>query len=73
MTERVRRTVKWFNAEKRYGFIRRIDALSDVFVHMSDFRPRADAYWVREGVAVEFEVVQAPKGPRAVDVIVPAQ
>lgn len=73
MTERVRGTIKWFNPEKRYGFIRRIDGLSDVFVHMSDFRSQADAYWVREGVAVEFEVVQAPKGPRAVDVVMPAQ
>jgi CspA family cold shock protein len=73
MAERVRGTIKWFNPEKRYGFIQRTDGLSDVFVHMSDFRSQADAHWVRERVAVEFEVVQAPKGPRAVDVVMPAQ
>jgi CspA family cold shock protein len=73
MTERVRGTVKWFHPAKGYGFIRRNDGLSDVFVHMNDFRSRADAYWVREGAAVDFGVVQAPKGPRAVDVVVHAQ
>jgi CspA family cold shock protein len=70
MTERVKGRIKWFSHQKRYGFIRRDDGLRDVFVHMNDFRSTADAYWVRDGDAVEFGVEQAPKGPRAVDVVV---
>jgi len=70
-TERVRGKIKWFSHQKRYGFIQRDDGLQDVFVHMSDFRHSEDAYWVREGDTVEFGVKQAPKGPRAVDVVVP--
>ncbi|MGD1995708.1 MAG: cold shock domain-containing protein [Anaerolineae bacterium] len=69
-TERVKGHIKWFSHEKRYGFIRRDDGSPDVFVHMNDFRDRADAHWVRDGDPVEFEVEKAPKGPRAVDVVV---
>ena len=64
--ERVKGIVEWFSPERRYGFIRREGGLSDVFVHMNDFRSKADAYWVKEGDVVEFGVEQAPKGPRAV-------
>jgi cold shock CspA family protein len=40
-------------------------------VHVNDFRCRTDAYQVRDGDAVKFRVVQAPKGPpRASDVVV---
>lgn len=69
-TGRVRGKVKWFSHQRRYGFIQRDDGLRDVFVHANAFRSESDAYWVREGDAVEFEVEQAPKGPRAVDVVV---
>jgi len=58
-------TVKWFNAEKGYGFIA-IDggASEDVFVHYtaietSGFRSLTD------GQKVEFEVTQGPKGQQA--------
>jgi cold shock CspA family protein len=46
------------------------DGLQDIFVHMSAFRVAADAYWVKEGDAVEFGAEQTPKGPRALDVVV---
>ncbi len=68
--ERVKGHVKWFDLQKHYGFIQRDDGFHDVFVHMNEFRSAADAYWVRDGDAVEFEVEQAPKGPKAVDVVV---
>jgi CspA family cold shock protein len=54
-------TVKWFNAEKGYGFISRADG-PDVFVHYSEI----DGYGFRsleENQQVEFEVTQGPKGP----------
>ena len=69
-TERVKGHIKWFDSQKCYGFIQRDDGCHDVFVHMNEFRFTADAYWVRDGDAVEFEVEQASKGPKAVDVVV---
>src|ERR1700744_4840904 len=56
-------TVKWFNAEKGYGFIARADG-PDVFVHYSEI----DGFGFRsleETQQVEFEVTQGPKGPQA--------
>jgi len=70
MTERVTGNIKWFDHQKRYGFIRRHDGRPDVFVHMNDFDDRTDAYWLKRGDAVEFGVEQASNGPRALSVIV---
>jgi CspA family cold shock protein len=70
MTERLSGHIKWFNHQRRYGFIQRDDWLQDVFVHMNEFRSIADVHWVREGHAVEFGIEQTPKGPSAVDVVV---
>ena len=62
----VRGKVKWFNAEKGYGFIEREDG-TDVFVHYSAIE--GDGFkTLEEGQAVEFEVVQAAKGPQAAKV-----
>ena len=59
-------TVKWFNAEKGYGFISR-DGGSDLFVHYSAIQ--GNGYrTLEEGQAVEFEVTQGPKGDQAQDV-----
>jgi CspA family cold shock protein len=56
-------TVKWFNAEKGYGFIA-VDGGQDVFVHYSAIQ--ADGYRsLDEGQRVEFEVTQGQKGPQA--------
>lgn len=56
-------TVKWFNAEKGYGFIA-VDGGRDVFVHYSAID--ADGYrTLDEGQRVEFEVIQGAKGPQA--------
>ena len=60
-------TVKWFNNTKGYGFIGRTDG-PDVFVHYSAIA--ADGYKsLKEGDAVEFEIVQGPKGPQAANVV----
>lgn len=62
----MRGTVRWFNNVKGYGFIGRDDE-SDVFVHYSAIV--GDGYrTLKEGDAVEFEIVQGQKGPQAANV-----
>ncbi len=56
-------TVKWFNAEKGYGFIA-VDGGSDVFVHYSAIDMEGYKS-LEEGQRVEFEVTQGQKGPQA--------
>jgi cold shock protein len=57
-------TVKWFNAEKGFGFITRDDGGPDVFVHFSAIQ--ADGYRsLEEGQEVEFQLGQGAKGPQA--------
>ena len=59
-------TVKWFNAEKGFGFISREDG-SDVFVHF--FAITMDGFkTLEEGQEVQFEVVEGEKGPQATNV-----
>jgi CspA family cold shock protein len=60
-------TVKWFSAEKGYGFIRREDG-SDVFVHHSGISG-AGFKTLNEGERVEFEILQEPKGLKAYNVL----
>jgi CspA family cold shock protein len=56
-------TVKWFNADKGFGFIS-VDGGNDVFVHFSAIV--ADGYRsLEENQRVEFDVKQGPKGPQA--------
>ncbi|MEI2642384.1 MAG: cold-shock protein [Candidatus Nanopelagicales bacterium] len=62
-------TVKWFNAEKGYGFLSLDDQEGDVFVHWSAIQ--TDGYKsLQEGQRVEFNIVQGPKGAQA-DTVVP--
>ena len=59
-------TVKWFSAEKGYGFISRSDG-DDVFVHFSAIE--GEGYRnLEEGQSVEFDVIQGPKGLQASNV-----
>jgi cold shock protein len=56
-------TVKWFNADKGYGFIA-VDGGRDVFVHFSAIQ--SDGYRsLEEGQRVEFEITTTPRGPQA--------
>ncbi|MFC4736184.1 cold-shock protein [Bacillus daqingensis] len=59
-------TVKWFNAEKGFGFIEREDG-DDVFVHFSAIN--AEGFkTLDEGQNVEFEIVDGDRGPQAANV-----
>ncbi|HMK91810.1 MAG TPA: cold-shock protein [Thermoleophilia bacterium] len=59
-------TVKWFNAQKGFGFIEQADGGKDVFVHVTELAPGVSS--LTENQTVEFEVQQAQKGPQAVNV-----
>lgn len=59
--------VKWFNAEKGYGFLEREDG-GDVFVHFTAIQSEGFKS-LNEGEKVEFEIVQGPRGPQAANVI----
>jgi CspA family cold shock protein len=59
--------VKWFNAEKGFGFIEREDG-GDVFVHFTAIQ--GDGFrTLEEGEPVEFEIVQGDRGPQSANVI----
>ncbi len=59
-------TVKWFNAEKGFGFIT-VEGEEDVFVHFSAIN--SDGFkTLEEGEEVQFEVVEGAKGPQAENV-----
>ena len=59
--------VKWFNAEKGFGFIAQDGGGADVFVHYSAIA--TDGYRsLDENQRVEFDVTQGPKGPQAENV-----
>jgi len=63
----VKGTVKWFNAEKGYGFIS-TEGGEDVFVHFSAIQ--TDGFkTLDEGQAVEFEISEGNRGPQAANVI----
>ncbi len=68
---RVSGTVKWFSAEKGYGFIRQDDG-TDVFVHYTAIQ--SDGYRsLNQGDVVEFEIVEGSKGKQASNVTVAQQ
>ena len=60
-------TVKWFNAEKGFGFIAQEDGGDDVFVHYSAIQSQGYKS-LDENQKVEFDVTQGPKGPQAENV-----
>ncbi|MBE6098608.1 MAG: cold shock domain-containing protein [Anaerovibrio sp.] len=59
--------VKWFSAEKGYGFIERENG-DDVFVHFSAIVDEGFKT-LNEGQAVEFEIVEGARGPQAANVV----
>jgi CspA family cold shock protein len=61
-------TVKWFNAEKGFGFIAVDGGGADVFVHFSAIADTGGYRSLDEDQRVAFETTQGPKGPQASDV-----
>jgi CspA family cold shock protein len=63
MDNKTQGTVKFFNTEKGFGFIKHNDSGKETFVHVSGLIDQ-----VQEGDIVEFEVQEGRKGPNAVNV-----
>lgn len=61
-------TVKWFNDQKGFGFIRPDDGGKDVFVHHSSIEMKGFRT-MNEGERVSYEVEAGPKGPQAAHVV----
>ncbi len=59
--------VKWFNADKGFGFITPDDGGTDVFAHFSAIEGRGYRS-LNEGQEVEYEVKDGPKGPQAAEI-----
>ncbi|MDQ7089353.1 MAG: cold-shock protein [Methylococcales bacterium] len=62
-------TVKWFNADKGFGFITPNEGGKDLFVHHSEIKTGDSYTTLDEGQNVEFEITQGEKGPCANNVI----
>ncbi|WP_209123252.1 MULTISPECIES: cold-shock protein [Bacillaceae] len=62
----VQGTVKWFNAEKGFGFIE-VEGQDDVFVHFSAIQGEGFKT-LEEGQTVSFEIEQGQRGPQAANV-----
>ena len=66
MSNKMTGLVKWFNAEKGFGFIE-VEGENDVFVHFSAINQEGYKS-LEEGQSVEFEVVEGDRGPQAANV-----
>lgn len=60
-------TVKWFNADKGFGFISQDGGGADVFAHFSAIAATGFRS-LEENQRVEFEITQGPKGPQAANI-----
>ncbi|EPF20627.1 cold shock-like protein CspI [Cedecea davisae DSM 4568] len=68
MSNKMTGLVKWFNAEKGFGFISPADGSKDVFVHFSAIQ--SDNFkTLDEGQKVEFSIENGAKGPAAANVV----
>ncbi|ATP89293.1 RNA chaperone/antiterminator CspA [Aeromonas caviae] len=68
MMSKMTGTVKFFNAEKGFGFISPADGSKDVFVHFSAIQSNGFKT-LEEGQRVEFTIEQGQKGPAAANVV----
>ena len=62
-------TVKWFNADKGFGFITPEDGGKDLFVHHSEIKSGDGFKTLNDGQEVEYEEGQGQKGPCANNVV----
>jgi CspA family cold shock protein len=67
--ERFKGTVKWFNAQKGFGFIVPDDGSKDLFVHYSSIKANGFRS-LKEGDKVEYEVEKTDQGAKAVNVTI---
>ncbi|KQN63077.1 RNA chaperone/antiterminator CspA [Erwinia sp. E602] len=67
MSNKMTGLVKWFNAEKGFGFISPADGSKDVFVHFSAIQNQGFKT-LEEGQKVEFSIENGQKGPAAANV-----
>lgn len=72
MAQRMVGEVKWFNAEKGFGFIKQADGSADIFVHYSAIEGNGYKS-LNEGDRVEFDIVDGRKGKQANAVRIIAQ
>ncbi len=68
MSNKMTGTVKFFNAEKGFGFISPADGSKDLFVHFSAIQSNGFKT-LEEGQRVEFTIEQGQKGPAAANVV----
>jgi cold shock protein len=61
--------VKWFDAEKGFGFIQPDDGGKDIFVHRNNIENLGFQEGLEDGEAVEYNVEETPKGLSATDVV----
>lgn len=66
--ERVTGSVKWFNVDKGFGFIKLPNGSLDVFVHVHQLRRSGIERALLEGESVSFVVGKGPKGSFATDI-----
>ena len=62
-------TVKWFNADKGFGFITPEDGGKDLFVHFSEIKSNGEYATLNDGQEVEFEIGQGQKAQCATCVV----
>jgi len=60
--------IKWFDAQKGYGFIEPDEGAKDIFVHKNNVEGLGFNEGLDDGQEVEFDVEQSPKGLSAIDV-----
>ena len=61
--------VKWFDAEKGFGFIQQDEGGKDIFCHRNNVENLGFQEGLEDGEAVEFNVEETPKGLSATDVV----
>jgi len=62
--------VKWFDEKKGFGFIVPEDGTADIFVHYSSIKADAEFKTLKEGMTVQFDIVEGKKGLQAQNVVV---